>query len=71
MDSDFWNLCRCLGDSLSPFVLILCLNVLGTLSLVLGEPLRIFQITLNRGESPRHAETTAGGHAGHLPRQEP
>jgi hypothetical protein len=32
-DSDFWNLCHRLGDSLSPFVLILCLNVLRTLSL--------------------------------------
>jgi hypothetical protein len=49
--------CCCLGDSLSPFVLILCLSVLRTLSLslVLGEPFRIFWITLNREhrEHPR------------------
>jgi hypothetical protein len=36
MDSDFWNLCHRLGDSLSPFILILSLNVLRTLSLSLS-----------------------------------
>jgi hypothetical protein len=49
MDSDFWNLCHRLGDSLSPFILILSLNVLRTLSLSLslvsGEPIRIFRVT--------------------------
>jgi hypothetical protein len=55
MDSDFWNLCHRLGDSLSLFILILCLNVLRTLSLslVLRGPIRIFRVTPQQGRLVR------------------